>query len=180
MLDMMPAAFTEVDTKFLEPACGSGNFLVEILRRKLSLVGLDDYETQEPFEFDLLRSAASIYGVDISEQNVVEARARCAQVLTHRYHRQGPNITPSAAFENAAVLILHSNIVLGDSLNAAETIELCDWQPHPGGRFQRVWSQALVPESEQDLFSIERVQDPEPVHFSNLGMELPEGSVRLP
>ena len=38
MLDLMPDAFHNIDVKFLEPACGSGNFLVEILRRKLRLV----------------------------------------------------------------------------------------------------------------------------------------------
>ena len=169
MLDMLPATvFTDVDAKFLEPACGSGNFVVEILARKLAAVTRDAADDQGTGEYLMLRAVASIYGVDISEQNITEARARAALVLTRHYHRQWPTIEPSAGFQSAAVLILHSNLVVGDTLNAADQIELCDWQPHSDGRFQRVWSNALVPEEEQDLFSVDRVQDPEPVHYSQL------------
>lgn len=168
MLDQLEGAFDALDVKFLEPSAGSGNFLVEILRRKLRLVSKHDCVSQEHYEHKLLRAIASIYAIDISSQNVTEARGRMAHVLLHHYQTDANTIEPTTAFLNAAALILGDNVVLGDSLNAADTIELCDWQPRPGGCFQRVWSAAMVPESERDLFWEERLQDAEPVHFRKL------------
>jgi SAM-dependent methyltransferase len=168
MLDQIPDAFAALDVKFLEPACGSGNFLVEILRRKLLLVSKHDCATQEQYEHRLLRAAAAIYGVDISPENITEARARMAHVLLEHYQRDANTVEPTPGFLNAAALILGDNIVLGDTLNNANAIELCDWQPHPAGCFVRVWSCALVPEDDRDLFWMERVQDAEPVHYTQL------------
>lgn len=168
MLDQMPDAFAALDVKFLEPACGSGNFLTEILRRKLRLVSKHDCATQEQYEHRMLRAAASIYGVDISPVNVTEARARMAHVLLEHYQQDANTVEPTPGFLNAAALILGDNIVLGDTLNSARDIELCDWQPHPGGCFVRVWSCALVPENDRDLFWTERIQDAEPIHYTEL------------
>lgn len=168
MLDLVADAFTDIDVKFLEPACGSGNFLVAILRRKLALVSAADCASQEQFEFRMLRAAASVYGVDISPENVTEARARCGHVLLEHFQSDANTAEPTPGFLSAAVHIVGHNIVQGDTINAPESIELCDWQPRTGGRFVRVWSAALVPERERDLFWAERVQDGEPVHYSAL------------
>jgi hypothetical protein len=174
MLDMVPDAFVEVDVKFLEPACGSGNFLAEILKRKLLLVRKSECVSQEQYEHLLLRAAASVYGVDISTDNVIESRARLAHVLLTHFQTDANTIQPSVGFLNAAATIIGDNIVQGDSLNAADQIELCDWQPHSGGRFRRVWSCALVPAHERNLFWEERVEDKEPVHYSEIAK--PAGS----
>lgn len=168
MLDMIPDAFEQIDVKFLEPACGSGNFLVEILRRKLASVSAAQCASQEHFEFRMLRAAASMYGVDISPENVTEARARCGHILLGHFQSEANTAHPSPGFLAAALHIVGHNIVVGDTINATDSIELCDWQPHPGGRFVRVWSAALVPEDERDLFWVERVQDAQPVHYSEL------------
>jgi hypothetical protein len=104
--------------------------------------------------------------VDISPENVTEARSRMAHVILEHYQADANTIEPTTAFLDGAALILGDNIVLGDTLNAADQIELCDWRPYPGGRFQRVWSYALVPPADRDLFWSERVQDDEPVHYS--------------
>lgn len=168
MLDMVTDAFGALDVTFLEPACGSGNFLVEILRRKLRLVSKADCVSQEQYEHRLLRALASIYGVDISQENVTEARARMAHVVLDHYQTDANTIQPTTAFVGAASLIIGSNIVRGDTLNGPDQIDLCEWRPHSGGRFQRVWSQALVPPAERNLFWEERVEDLEPVHYSEL------------
>lgn len=168
MLDQMTDAFESLDVKFLEPACGSGNFLTEILRRKLRLVAKDACVSQEQYEHRLLRALASIYGIDISEENVTEARGRLAHVVLEQFQTDAAGIQPSEGFLHAAALIIGDNIVLGDTLASAHDIELCDWQPRPGGCFQRVWSPALVPEDERDLFWAEREVDPTPVHYSEL------------
>ena len=168
MLDLIKDAFTALDVKFLEPACGSGNFLTEVLRRKLELVTRAECVSQEHYEHRLLRAIASIYGVDISPENITEARARMAHVLLEQYQRDANTLEPTTGFLNAAALILGDNIVQGDTLNGAHLIELCDWQPHPAGCFRRVWSHALVPVEDRDLFWAERLQDVEPAHFSTM------------
>jgi SAM-dependent methyltransferase len=174
MLDMMPDAFGGLDVTFLEPACGSGNFLTEVLRRKLRLVTKAGCVSQEHYEHRLLRALASIYGVDISPENIAEARGRMAHVVLEYYQTDANTVEPTVGFLNAAALILGDNIVVGDTLNAADQIELCEWRPHPGGRFQRVWSYALVPPAERDLFWAERIQDAEPVHYAELVADLPK------
>ncbi len=169
MLDMMPDAFAGLDVKFLETSAGSGNFLTEVLRRKLCLVVKADCVSQEHYEHRLLRAASSIYGIDISPENIVEARTRMAHVLLEHYQRDANSVEPTAGFLSAAVLILGDNIVCGDALSAAEKIQLCDWRPRAAARFQRVWSYALVPPADRGLFWAERVQDAVPVHYSKLG-----------
>jgi site-specific DNA-methyltransferase (adenine-specific) len=151
MLDMVADAFHDLDVKFLEPSCGSGNFLTEILRRKLALVTKAECVSQEQYEHRLLRALASIYGVDISPENIAEARGRMAHVVLEHYQADANTVEPTIGFLNAAALIIGDNIVVGDTLNAAGDVELCDWQPAPGGCFQRVWSFALVPEADRDL-----------------------------
>ncbi len=171
MLDLMPDAFAGLDITFLEPTCGSGNFLVEILRRKLRLVTKTECVSQEHYEHRLLRAIASIYGVDISMDNVTEARARTAHVLLSHYQSDANTVEPTTGFLNAAAMIIGDNIVHGDSLDDADQIELCEWRPFPGGRFQRVWSCALVPQDARNLFWQERVQDEMPIHYSELVAE---------
>ncbi len=184
MLDMIPDAFEALDVTFLEPAAGSGNFLTEILRRKLRLVTKSRCVSQAQYEHRLLRAAASIYGVDISPENITEARARMAHVLLGHYQSDANTILPTPGFLSAAALVLGENIVLGDALNAADQIELCEWRPFPGGRFQRIWSYALVPPAERDLFWSEDIQDEEPAHYSQLAqarrVKLPDTESRAP
>ena len=168
ILDLMPDAFTDLDVKFLEPSSGSGNFLSEILRRKLRLVTKSRCASQARYEHSLLRAVGSIYGVDISNENVTEARGRMAHLLIEHYQRDANRVSPTPGFLHAATLMLGSNIVAGDTLNAPESVGLCDWRPGSRERFQRVWSFALVPLSERDLFWAERIQDPEPVHYTEL------------
>lgn len=176
MLDLMPDAFHTLDVKFLEPSCGSGNFLTEILRRKLRLVTREKCASQEHYEHRLLRAAASVYGVDISRENVTEARARLAHVLLDHYHEDANTSTPTRGFLLAAAAVIEANVVVGDTLKAADEMEICDWRPHSRGRFRRVWSHALVPEDQRTLFWSERVEDGEPVHYSQLGATLPRGT----
>lgn len=168
MLALVDTGFQQLDTKFLEPAAGNGNFLLGILKRKLALVTSKDCKSQEHFEHRLLRSIASIYGIDISDENVWEARGRLAHALLSHFQSDAPSVRPSNGFLHAAALILGENIVIGDSLNAPGDLELCEWVPTSGGRFQRIWSPALVAPEARDLFWMERTQDPEPVHYSVL------------
>ena len=180
MLDAVSDAFAVLDVKFLEPSCGSGNFLVEILRRKLQLVAKADCVSQEQYEHRMLRAVASIYGIDVSPDNVAAARARMAHVLLSHYQTDANTVEPTTAFLNAAALILGDNVVCGDTIGAARRIELCDWRPASGARFQRVWSYALVPPAERDLFWAERIQDADPVHYAELPADSKIPKTRTP
>lgn len=94
MLDLIPNL--NISQTFLEPACGNGNFLIEILSRKLLLCKNDN---------DIIRSYASIYGIDIQEDNVIEARKRMLDML------------PSDNLKESISNILIDNIVVNDFLN---------------------------------------------------------------
>ncbi len=75
MLDLVKEMSYHLDARFLEPSCGNGNFLVAILQRKLKSLE-KDCRQQKDYEYGVLRALASIYGVDISDDNVKEARER--------------------------------------------------------------------------------------------------------
>ena len=81
MLDLVRDESFRLDSRFLEPACGDGNFLIEILRRKLSL--LQDIKSQTEWEFKSLIAVGSCYGIDILPDNAEACRARLEEfVLT--------------------------------------------------------------------------------------------------
>ncbi len=74
MLDLVRDESFRLDSRFLEPACGDGNFLIEILRRKLSL--LHDIKSQMEWEFKSLIAVGSCYGIDILPDNAEACRER--------------------------------------------------------------------------------------------------------
>ena len=100
MCDLVPAEmWVNVDTTFLEPACGTGNFLVEILERKFKLC--ENWE-------DGLKALKSVYGVDIQQDNVEEAKGRLFEMYIKRFPKS-PAISGLIAAQ-----ILENNIVCGN------------------------------------------------------------------
>ncbi|MDA7565922.1 hypothetical protein N8716_00580 [Pontimonas sp.] len=168
ILDMMPDAFEGIDIKFLEPSCGSGNFLVEILLRKIQRVSWKSIGHQERYEHSLIRALASIYGVDISNENVTESRSRLAHTILGHYRADANTLTPTVGFLSAMGLVLQSNILQGNALTGVEEIDFCDWIPSPSFSFTRVWSPAMVALEDRDLFWTERIEDENPVHYKDL------------
>lgn len=127
-----------IETTFLEPACGTGNFLVEIIERKLVTV-LKEYEkkklqpkqyTQLELErhaaFDIFRSLASIYGIDIDRENVDETRARLLKIIEGWWAKAfSPEIPKQYSHVFRQVLV--ANIALGDSLTQKGMIQFLDY-----------------------------------------------------
>ena len=107
-LDEIKDMSFELDTTFLEPACGNGNFIIQILVRKLMSV------SAEAFDIDVARSVASIYGVDIAEDNVKETRARMMNAIKHFYADNGMELRRE--IECSLWYILYRNIILGNTL----------------------------------------------------------------
>ena len=91
--------WTNVDTTFLEPACGTGNFLVEILERKFKLC--ENWE-------DGLRALKSVYGIDIQQDNVEETKLRLFDMYIAEFPKS-PAISGLIAAQ-----ILENNIVCGN------------------------------------------------------------------
>ena len=110
MCDLIPSEVWEnIDSTFLEPACGTGNFLAEIYSRKLQL-----FKTEK----DGLKALASIYGVDIQADNVAESRLRLVEMFVDKF----PEANGFARI--TALAIATNNIVCDDALNPkTETVK---------------------------------------------------------
>lgn len=101
MCDLIPSEIWEnIDSTFLEPTCGTGNFLVEILERKLKFC-----KTRQ----DIYLALKSIYAIDIMPDNVAESKGRMKKLICEKFGRE---------FVNWAIInrILNKNILCGDSL----------------------------------------------------------------
>lgn len=178
MLDLVPDMFPSqedpgnTDRTFLEPACGSGNFLVAILRRKLEHATAGRYGHGERFEHRVLRCLASIYGIDISDDNVEESRERMAAVVDAHVERHLAEGAPTPGFLDAVAAILATNVIRADALADAAEIELVEYMPGGGGTFVRAWSRPLDPVTiEPNLFSPVPRRDEAPVHYSELARQ---------
>ena len=165
--DMFPSPDdpNNIDRTFLEPACGHGNFLVEILRRKLEPVTIERYGEGEEYEYRLLRCFTSTYGIDIDGGNVVDARERMLEVVDRHVRDSGTEV--SQEFLDAASTVLGTNIQQADTLAHAAEIELVEYVPVGDGCFVRKWSR--LSEGVRDLFSPEPLCDEHPVHYTALG-----------
>ena len=179
MLDLVPHMFPSEDNPgnhdrtFLEPACGSGNFLEEILRRKLSTVTTRRFGRGEKYEHRVLRCLVSIYGVDIDYENVLESRDRLRAVIASRLDRDMNTVAPSEGLASAVEAILETNIVVGDSLNEPHKIPLVHYRPGRVGFFLRNWSYLEEGEDpgQPNLLgfdAIEHRHDCEPIHYGLL------------
>lgn len=168
--DMFPNADdpANTDRKFLEPACGSGNFLEEILVRKLRYVTAERYGRGARYEYRILRALASVYGIDIDQSNVDEARDRLRAVINSHLDMDLNTRVVSKGFANAIEVILATNIICADTLKDAATIELVEYRPGRNQTFTREWSLLLGGDDAQmDLFSETKI-DEVPVHYSQL------------
>lgn len=116
MLDLVRQEAERIDSRFLEPACGTGNFLVEVLRRKLHIVEQRYAHEQTDYECYAVLAVSSLYGIDILADNVEECRQRLFEVFDGGYlERFGATVRPSC--REAVRYILQRNIIHGDALS---------------------------------------------------------------
>ncbi len=173
MLDLVPDMFPSArnpgntDRTFLEPACGHGNFLVEILRRKLNYVTPRRYGRGERFEHRILRCLAPVHGIDIGDDNVRESRERMRSVISAHVENYLSADGTTTGFTGAVDAILETNIIRSDSLADAE-IELVEYRPEKGSNFTREWSRLDQAANEPNLFSLSPRRDETPIHYSEL------------
>ena len=136
MLDLVKDESERIDSRFLEPACGSGNFLVQVLRRKLAAVelkfGKSDFEKQH---YALL-ALMCIYGIELLADNIAECRANVLEILAEYL-----NLNESADLYRTASYVLSQNLVHGDALKMRthddQPISFAEWGYLGKGKFQR-------------------------------------------
>jgi len=116
MLDLVKQETERIESRFLEPACGTGNFLTEILQRKLRIVESRYRKSQLEYERNTVLAVSSIYGIDILEDNVLECRKRLFDIFDHKY----TSLFKEAAKDecrNAVKYIVELNIIWGNALD---------------------------------------------------------------
>lgn len=126
MLDLVKQETDRIESRFLEPACGTGNFLAEVLHRKLSVVEARYSKSQLEYERYSVLAMSSIYGIDILEDNVIACRTRLLDLFDKKYK----NLYKGEAKEEctkSVKYILEKNIILGDALS----LKTIDDMPKP-------------------------------------------------
>lgn len=119
MLDLVIQETERIESRFLEPACGNGNFLVAVFRRKLRIVDNRYKRSICEWEFYSLIAVASIYGVDILIDNVKECRERLFRIWESAYKKISKNQKDEKVLASAKH-ILSKNILCGDALTMKE------------------------------------------------------------
>lgn len=115
MLDLVSTECLRPDSRFLEPACGNGNFLAAILERKLDELKRKYRSSHRDYEKQSIVAIGSLYGVDIMRDNVEECRARLFKIWDKRYKTSCKTDCTDEARESVR-FILSRNIVCGNAL----------------------------------------------------------------
>ena len=164
MLDLVKGETERIDSRFLEPACGSGNFLVQILQRKLAAVelkyGKSDFARQRYALFGVM----CLYGIELLPDNIVECRANLLEIFAEYL-----KLDPADDLYRAAFYVLSQNLVHGDALtmksHSGEAISFAEWGYLGKGKFQRrdfrldALTQSSAFSEEGSLFAQPGIQD---------------------
>lgn len=141
MLDLVKHETERIDSRFLEPACGNGNFLAEVLKRKLVVVNSRYSRSQIEWERYAIIAISSIYGVDILEDNAQECRERLFKILDEHYT---PLFKSKCKVEcrRSIKFLLKKNILWGDALDftnpkTKEPIVFSEWSAVNGSMLKR-------------------------------------------
>lgn len=136
MLDLVKGETERIDARFLEPACGSGNFLVRILQRKLAAVEVKFAKSDFEKRNYALLGLMCCYGVELLPDNIAECRTNMLEVFAEYL-----NIDESDDLYRAASYVLSQNLVHGDALTmrmqGGQPITFAEWGYLGKGKFQR-------------------------------------------
>jgi len=173
MLNLVKAETERIESRFLEPACGTGNFLVEILNRKLSIVTARYAKSQLEWERYAVLAVSSLYGIDILADNVAACQARLLEVFDTQYRALFKQEVQQKCGD-AVRYILRQNILHGDALTlktvgtddaAAQPIVFAEWSAVNGSLLKRrdfVYDHLVkfsTPPPPDDLFSPENISN---------------------
>lgn len=132
IIDLVKIESMRIDSRFLEPACGNGNFMIKILERKLQVVRKTYKKSQDEYESYAFLAISSIYGIDILNDNVIECRERLYKFFNQQYSTLYKKKC-SEDIRDSIIYLLSKNIILGDALTGlkdgekAEPIIFSEW-----------------------------------------------------
>jgi hypothetical protein len=136
MLDLVKGESERIDSRFLESACGDGNFLTQILRRKLAAVQLKYGDSHFDRQHYALLGLMCLYGIELLPDNIAECRQNLLEIFAAYL-----NLDPSDEPYRAAFYVLSQNLVHGDALTMRThddlAITFAEWGYLGKGRFQR-------------------------------------------
>lgn len=136
MLDLVKDEAERIDSRFLEPACGEGNFLVKILQRKLAAVELKYGKSDFEKRHYALLALMCIYGIELLSDNIAECRANLLAIFSAYL-----NLQPDDDLYRAAFYVLSQNLVHGDAMKMLTAddrgISFAEWGYLGKGKFQR-------------------------------------------
>ncbi len=136
MLDLVKGETERIDSRFLEPACGSGNFLVQVLRRKLAAVELKFGKSGFEKQHYALLALMCTYGIELLTDNIDECRAKMLEIFADYL-----NLEASDDLYRAASYVFSQNLVHGDALKMRtwddQPITFAEWGYLGKGKFQR-------------------------------------------
>jgi len=142
MLDLVKQETERIESRFLEPACGTGNFLTEVLERKLRVVESRYGKSQLEYERNAVLAVSSIYGIDILEDNARECRKRLFDIFDRNYSGLFKK-TAKNECRTSVKYILERNIIWGDALDLKtkgenpRPIIFSEWSPVNGSMLKR-------------------------------------------
>lgn len=136
MLDLVKNETGRIDARFLEPACGSGNFIVQILLRKLAAVECKYGQSAFERRHYALLGLMCIYGIELLADNIAECRANVLEVFADYLQLEDAD-----DLYRAATYVLQHNLVHGDALTMrdqnGEAITFAEWGYLGKGKYQR-------------------------------------------
>jgi hypothetical protein len=136
MLDLVNDECERIDARFLEPACGSGNFIVRILQRKLAAVELKYGTAEFERQHYALLGLMCIYGIELLNDNINEGRANVLEVFAEYL-----GLAEDDDLFLAAEHVLGLNLVHGDALTMrahdGQPVTFAEWGYLGRGKFQR-------------------------------------------
>jgi hypothetical protein len=142
MLNLVKQETERIESRFLEPACGNGNFLAEILERKLTVVENRYKKSQLEFERNAITAVSSVYGIDILEDNTFACRDRLLGIFT-KFYSQNYKLGISPKVIDSVIYILSKNIIWADALSLMTVgenpipIVFSEWSPFNGSMLKR-------------------------------------------
>lgn len=140
MLDMVKQETERIDSRFLEPACGDGNFLAEILRRKLAVVDRRYGGNVRDWEKYAFVAVSSIYGVELLSDNAADCRARLLAIVEHSWTKIA-KAEGNPRFPDAIRYVLSRNILNGNALTMLDAedspIIFSEWSLVTGNKIKR-------------------------------------------
>ena len=140
MLDLVKHETERIDSRFLEPACGTGNFLAEILRRKLAQVHKTYHKHIPDYERYAFLAVSSIYGVELLPDNALECRQRLFEIFDQAYTRTCKSEIKEQ-FRQTIRFLLERNILCGNALTLKDDqgnpITFSEWSFINGRKVKR-------------------------------------------